>query len=146
MWKRNNQNYKEASIIPDILTLSDMNTLIIIDAKYYPELDEMSGESKLPQSGDISKQFIYRKALSLIPEFISKQLFNIFVLPGVVSSESEKYIQEIARVSFEIPDLITDLGEIIAFQIDTELAMREYLRNSIQLKNNLISSLIHISK
>lgn len=141
IWTRNDEIYKETSIIPDILTYHDKDTLMIIDAKYYPELEGKSGESKLPQSGDISKQFIYRKALSLSPDFINKSIFNIFILPGVVSKKVN-YTQEIARVSFENPLLLADLHDIIAFQVDAKLAMREYLTNSTRLKHILIANLI----
>lgn len=139
-WTKNGEKYKETSIIPDILTYYNHHALLIIDAKYYPELEERSGESKLPQSGDISKQFIYRKALSLTSRFIDKCLYNIFVLPGVVS-ETENFTQEIAKVSFENPLLFNDLQDIIAFQIHTEQAMRDYLVNSIQLKLALTAKL-----
>ena len=140
-WQRTGIDLKDTSIIPDILTHHDIDKLIIIDAKYYPELNEQTGESKLPPSGDISKQFIYRKALSLTPEFTNKTLFNVFILPGVISDEY-CHTKEIARVGFyENPDLIADLHEIVAFQIDAERAMRDYLNNSIEFKEHLVVKL-----
>lgn len=140
IWKKGGKKIKESSIIPDTLTYYDDKTLLIIDAKYYPEIEEKSGESKLPQSSDISKQFIYRKALSLTSKFENLTIYNIFVLPGVVS-ETKNFVQEIARVAFENHSLLSDLQDIIAFQIDTEKAMRDYLVNSIQLKNVLTTNL-----
>lgn len=140
-WKNGDDKIiKTTSIIPDTLTYGENDTLLIIDAKYYPELTNSSESSKLPGSSDVSKQLIYRKSLLLSDDFSNFKITNIFLLPGTVSEESNALI-EIARVGFENPNLHDDLGEILTFKLDVKTSMNHYLKSNTVFKRILLDIL-----
>lgn len=125
---------KESKIIPDVLTQLDNENFLLIDAKYFPEINEGLGTSKLPPSVDISKQFMYYIALASTAFFENKNLYNVFILPAVVPNNTA----EIDHVNFSNnEELDNKLKAIKAVQIDAENAMNNYLIHSIDFKEQL---------
>ncbi|MFC5773227.1 LlaJI family restriction endonuclease [Ectobacillus antri] len=127
-WVFEKQLYRTAQI-PDILFQID-HSIIIFDAKYYRI---KAGLDKLPGWGDIVKQLFY--ALSMKKGF--NEVFNVFLFPDTRANVFEF----LGYASVENRE--DEFGEVLAFGIDIETAMKFYVNElSVEKRIEFLKKLI----
>lgn len=122
--------------IADIMFVED-EILYILDAKYY------NTKNNVPGWHDMVKQFYYYLSISenirLNYQNIKfNKIRNIFIFPGECKDQEIKYFGRVDIVNCKT------LGEIMAFNIDTQTAFQVYLNYyTSEYRNNLINYFKH---
>ena len=139
----NNVFHSEHTLRPDFLKnyrFADSNYLLIFDAKYYAfdyDIEHTNLIKSAPGVGDITKQYMYQKALE---QYVTineiHNVYNAFLLPS-----NEEYIQVKGNVRF---DFISNLQAIKLVYLNAKDLFFNYINNehwSTNYLDNLLTEL-----
>ena len=141
-WHLDGPGKATASHLKPDMVFERNGAVYVLDAKYYlPELkkaEDKNGKARvsgLPGVGDVTKQFLYRKAImksnaleSDAAQTCAKKVYNAFLMPQDTSLESPKPVEHYAHVTMA---LFKDEGRIDTYRLAVTLLYSAYVEGSI---------------